>query len=343
MAYIFDRQWTREELIRRVGSMEQLAGIRPAELAEGKGRGCRVLDVWTGAGLHFQVNAERALDIPACDFKGIPLAWRSSSGDAHPAYYEPEGLGWLRSFPGGLLTICGLDQFGSPSSDGGVEFGLHGRISNLPASQVNHRTFWDGDEYMLEISGEIRQTALFFENLILRRRITTKLGSNRLHIEDVVTNDGFEPSPHMLLYHFNLGFPLVSEHAQLHLQAESTQPRDADAQAGLENWDRFQEPTHGYREQVFIHRPMVGKDGNAMVELTNSQLGIGVRWHYDATTLPWLMEWKMMGEGAYVAGIEPANCNGLGGRASTREKGELPVIQPGESRSYSIELEIISG
>ncbi|MCB0153285.1 MAG: aldose 1-epimerase family protein, partial [Anaerolineae bacterium] len=310
MALLFHREWSRAELLRRVGHMDQVAGIRLTEAVDGPARGCRLLEVWTGSGFRFQVNADRALDITGCDFRGIPLAWRSASGDVHPAFYAPQGLGWLRSFPGGLLATCGLDQFGAPSEEGGVEFGLHGRIGNLPAAQVNYRTFWDGDDYHLEIKGETRQAALFSENLVLQRRITTKLGSNRLRIEDVVSNDGFEPAPHMLLYHFNLGFPLVSEETQLHLQAESTQPRDADAQAGAAHWDRFQPPTPGYREQVFIHRPKVDPDGKATVLLQNPQLGLGLRWTYDATNLPWLMEWKMMGEGAYVVGVEPANCNG---------------------------------
>ncbi|MCB0208009.1 MAG: aldose 1-epimerase family protein [Anaerolineae bacterium] len=342
MALLFNREWSKAELLRRVGHMDQVAGIRMVELGDGAGRGCRMLDVWTGTGFRFQVNADRALDITNCDFKGIPLAWRSSSGDAHPAFYEPQGLGWLRSFPGGLLVTCGLDQFGSPSQDNGVEVGLHGRISNLPASHVNYRTFWDGDDYKMEISGEIRQTAIFFENLVLQRRITTKLGSNRLHIDDVVVNDGFEPTPHMVLYHFNLGFPLVSEHTHLHIQTESTEPRDTDAQAGVANWQHFQTPSPGYREQVFIHRPTADQDGQITVVLNNPQMGIGLRWTYDAAALPYLMQWKMMGEGAYVVGVEPANCNGIGGRTSTREMGQLPRLNPGESRRYSIALDVIA-
>ncbi len=342
MATLFNREWSKAELLRHVGRVDQLAGIRLVEAADGKARGCRMLDVWTGSGLRFQVNAERALDISACDFKGIPLAWRSPAGDVHPAFYEPQGLGWLRSFAGGLLATCGLDQFGSPAQHGGVEFGLHGRISNLPASQVNTRAFWDGDEYILEISGEVRQSALFCENLVLQRRITTALGSNRLRIEDVVTNDGFQPAPHMLLYHFNLGFPLVSEHTRLQLQAEETLPRDAAAQAGLADWSNFQPPTPGYQEQVFIHRPAAAPNGLATVELHNPQMGLGLRWMYKTADLPYLMEWKMMGEGAYVVGVEPANCNGLGGRAATREMGQLPLLAPGESRSYQIEVEVIS-
>lgn len=341
MVKIFEQELSKAELINRVGQMDQLAGIRLVEASEGKARGCRLLDVWTGNGLRFQVNADRALDLSAAEFRGIPLAWRSPAGDVHPAYYEPSGLGWLRSFPGGLLTTCGLDQFGLPSEDGGVGFGLHGRISNVPASQVNHRAYWDGDAYQLEITGEIRQAALFGENLVLRRKIATSLGSSSVRIEDVVTNEGFEPAPHMLLYHFNLGFPLVSEHSRLDLMALETLPRDDAARSGLADWHRFQPPTPGYREQVFIHRPVADATGIATIELVNPDLGVGLRWQYAIDDLPYLMEWKMMGAGAYVVGVEPANCDGLGGRAATRAQGGLPVLEPAESRAYRIDLAVI--
>ena len=57
--------------------------------------------------------------------------------------------------------------------------------------------------------------------------------------------------------------------------------------------------------------------------MSNPQIGIGVRWTYPTANLPYLMEWKMMGNGTYVVGVEPANCNGLGGRAATRSSGPL--------------------
>jgi hypothetical protein len=338
MTTLFNREWSKAELLNRVGQMDQLAGIRLVEAEDGKARGCRILDVWTGTGLRFQINAERALDISSCDFKGMPLAWRSSTGEVHPTYFEPQGLGWLRSFTGGLLMTCGLDQYGLPNQDGDAELGLHGRISNYPASQVNYRTFWDGDNYKLEITGEIRQVSAFGENMILRRRIATALGSNHIQIEDVVTNESFSPAPHMILYHFNLGFPLVSENTFLKLHAEDTLPRTEVAKSGLAEWDRFQPPTAGYQEQVFAS----DKKGFASVELSNPQIGLGMRWTYSTANLPYLMEWKMMGQGAYVVGVEPSNCNGLAGRAATRETGQLPMLESGESREYHIELEVLS-
>ncbi len=197
------------------------------------------------------------------------------------------------------------------------------------------------EQSRLEISAETRQATLFGENLVLRRQISTALGSNHIRIEDTVTNEGFTPAPHMLLYHFNLGFPIVSENTRLHLQAEETLPRDETAENGLDQWDQFQTPTLGYQEQVFIHQPTPDEAGLTRVELSNPNLGLGLRWSYPTANLPYLMEWKMMGEGAYVVGMEPANCNGLGGRTVTRGLGQLQMLEPGESRAYELDLEII--
>jgi hypothetical protein len=343
--YVMDAQFIttmkRQDIQKRVGHMDQVAGIKQLEAGDGRARGTRLFHVWTGSGLTFDVVADRALDISACRYKGLSLAWASSVGEVHPAFYEANGLGWLRSFPGGMMTTCGLDHWGPPSIDQGQEFGLHGRISNLPANYVSYNAGWNGNTYEIEIKGEVRQTAVFGENLTLRRRITTQMGSNAIHIADVVTNEGFSPQPHMILYHFNLGFPLLSENTRLHIDAEKTVPRDSVAESGLADWMRFQPPTPGYQEQVFLHSPKVDNDNRSRVEVWNPDINLGVRLMYDATHLPYLMEWKMMGEGMYVLGIEPVNCGGLHGRGAAREHGILPFLEPGESRHYELVLEVI--
>jgi hypothetical protein len=284
--------------------------------------------------------ADRSLDIAQLSYKGMALAWASSTGAVHPAYYEADGLGWLRSFPGGLLTTCGLDQFGSPAEDGGESFGIHGRISNLPAEQVAYRGVWDGDDYNLEVRGQVRQTRLFGENLLLTRRIWTQLGRNTLYVEDTVTNEGFASQPHMILYHCNLGFPLLDAHATLHVDAAETVPRDEEAAKGVDSWNVFQPPTAGYAEQVFRHRVTPSEDGTASAELRNPYIGLAltVRWSHD--TLPHLFQWKQTGQGAYVLGIEPANSSAIGGRAMARERDDLPHLEPGESRSYQLSFRV---
>lgn len=341
MPYLYGRPWTRQELTQYVGHLDQVAGIKLMEAADGVEKGVRVFDVWTGSGLAFQVLADRALDVSTCAFNGYSLAWRSATGDVHPAYYDPRGLEWLRSFPGGLLATCGLDYFGAPSVDEGQEFGIHGRIGNLPARYLSYRAFWQGDEYELEIAGEVRQTRVFGENLVLRRRISTRLGANWLRINDTVVNEGFAPQPHMILYHFNLGFPLLNAGSRLHVAVERTEARDQWAEPGLNAWDSFHPPAQGFHEQVFRHTPKADANNRVQVELRNPAPTPGLRLSYDKTYLPYLFQWKMLGQGIYVLGVEPGNSSAIEGRAVARQRNDLPHLQPGETRDYQLEIEVL--
>ncbi len=329
MAELYARQWTRTELVQYVGHMDQIAGIRAMKNTDGTSSDGRIFQVYTGSGLTFRILADRALDIGACQHNGRAVAWSSAVGEVHPAYYETEGLGWLRSFPGGLMTTCGLDHFGAPTGD----YGIHGRVGNLPAHQVGYRTYWQGDDYFLEITGQVRQARLFGENLVLQRRIWTQLGSSTIHVEDIVTNEGFEPVPHMILYHCNLGFPLVSTDTTLHVDAEQTIARDAVAEAGLHEWMCFQTPTAGYSEQVFRHTPHADEAGWVTALVENPLMKLQLR--YNSATLPHLFQWKMMGQGAYVLGIEPANSPDIEGK-----RREVPQLEAGEHRAYSLEFTI---
>jgi hypothetical protein len=250
-------------------------------------------------------------------------------------------MGWLRTFQGGLFVTCGLDQFGAPSNDAGEELGLHGRIGNTPARAVCYGGRWiDDTMYELRVAGEVRQARMFGENLVLRREILTALGSNTIRIHDTVTNEGFDRQPHMILYHFNLGFPLIGETARLHLPVEHTTPRDPAAEAGLATWHAFEPPTAGYQEQVFRHAVRAESDGRVHIAVSNPEAGLLLRLRYWKEELPELFQWKMMGEGTYVLGIEPANSSGIEGRRAARDRGDLPYLEPGESRTYRLEVEV---
>ena len=341
MAHLYQSDWSREELVRYTGTMNQIAGIQPLEASEGLERGSRLLQVWTGSGLTFNILPDRAMDIAACQYKGMSLAWRSATGDAHPAFYEPSGAGWLRSFQGGMLVTCGLDSFGPPVREGAEELGQHGRASNLPAREVGYHAGWVDGTYQLELSGEVRQTRVFGENILLRRRISTCLGSNSIRLEDTVINEGFSPQAHMIMYHINTGFPLLNERAHLKFDVLETIPEDDVSAQALADWMVFQPPTPGFQEQNFIHKPVANPDGWTQAEVENPSLGLGLRLSFDTRTLPYLNEWKMMGEGLYVLAIEPMNCNPLPGRVAMKSQKKLPYLEPGESRSYTLELEVV--
>ncbi len=341
MTELFGRKWSRDELRAAVGSMDQLAGIKLAEGGDGLARGARSLRFWTGSGLTFDVAADRGFDIGACQYKGVPLAWVSPVGEAHPAFYEPHGQGWLRTYGGGLFVTCGLDHFGGAFDYPEGHVGVHGRISNLPARAVSYRTAWDGDDYVLEASGVVRQGVIYGENIVLARRISTALGSRRIRIDDVITNEGFAPQRHQITYHFNLGFPLLNADTQVKVAVSETVPHDENSAEGLAHWRTMQPPTPGWRQQNYWHTPVPDAEGRVTVEVVSPALGLGLRWRYDATWLPYLLEWKSMAQGAYVLGIEPGNTRGVSGRGAVKDLSELPHLEPGESRRYALDVEVI--
>jgi hypothetical protein len=214
-------------------------------------------------------------------------------------------------------------------------------VSNLPAHQVGYHSGWHGSDYRLEVSGQVRQSSVFGENILLKRRISTSLGSRKICLQDTVTNEGSNAQPHMIMYHINIGFPLLSEAAHLEFDAAETVPEDQISAKGLADWRVFQPPSAGFQEQNFIHTPEVGGLDWASAELKNPDLKLGFRLGFDSHTLPYLNEWKMMGEGLYVLAIEPMNCNPLGGRAAMRARNVLPFLDAGESRSYALEIEVV--
>lgn len=70
--------------------------------------------------------------------------------------------------------------------------------------------------------------------------------------------------------------------------------------------------------------------------LANPRLGLALSMTFDGAELPHLFQWKMLGSGAYVLGLEPANCPVIEGRATARSNRTLPVLKPGESRHYRL-------
>ncbi len=345
MATLFGTTYTRAELLQHVGDISQLAGVRLGELGDGFERGLRVADVRTGSGLTFTVLLDRGLDIGWASFGGASLSWRSPTTAIGPAYYEPAGLGWLRGFHGGLVNTCGLTYFGAPGADEGQALGLHGRASYTPASHIAYGGDWRGDEYELWLSGQLREAVVFGENLTLRRRITARLGESRLFIEDTVTNEGYQSTPHMQLYHCNFGFPLVSPETELLSASAEVKPRDEVAAAGLTGYNHFQPPTPGYEEQVFYHHLKADAGGYAQAALVNRAFGggqgLGAYVRFALAELPYLVQWKMMGQGTYVCGLEPAT-NWVQGRAKERAEGRLRFLEPGETRRYRLEIGVLA-
>ncbi len=349
MPDLFGRSHTRRDLARRIGRLDQVAGIRLMTLGDAGARGVRLLEFRTGAGFTFDVLVDRAFDIGRCELRGIPLAWTSSVGVQGPWYYEPEGLGFFRNFGGGLLTTCGIDHALFMAEDTAAHyhyppkqvetFGLHGRVANRPARLAGYGEQWEGDTCTLWAEGETLQATVFGEQLVLRRRIEAVVGESRLRVRDVVENVGHDLTPHMLLYHVNVGFPVVDEGSEILVAATGVTAR---GDHPVEGYRQLTAPEAGYVEQVFEHELGGEPNGNVPAAVVNRRLGVGLYQVFDSTQLPHHFVWRTLGEGTYVVGIEPCT-NRTAGRLDARARGELIELAAGESRTYDLELGALDG
>jgi len=172
-----EEKMAKEELLQRVGDIDQLGYLRLDQSLQGPSKGVRRASFRTAEGLTFAVSLDRGMDIPYAYYRGRPLCWRSPVPERAPSYYEPGGDGWLRSFFGGALTTCGLTHFGPPAEEDGEGHGLHGRISNVPADEVAPHSRWRGDRYLLSVRGKMRQAKVFGENLSLTRTVAPNCGA----------------------------------------------------------------------------------------------------------------------------------------------------------------------
>jgi hypothetical protein len=171
------------------------------------------------------------------------------------------------------------------------------------------------------------------------------LGSNRLSITDRYENLAFVPTPLMLLYHFNFGFPLLTEATQIAFPSRAVEPHLP--QHPMEGYDRWQAPDPTYVERVYLHQDIVSDSKNwasATVYNPGFPLPAGpnpitVRLSWDTTTLPNLVQWRMAGAGAHVLGIEPANCH-VNGRVASRESNSLVMLEPGAGYTCHLELSV---
>jgi len=290
----------KEELLKRIGSVEQIGGVRDVILNDGKAKDVRAIEINTGK-LRLTVLPDRCMDIAQADYRGSAISWISKTGITAPQYYEKNGMEWLRGFYGGLVTTCGLKNIGGPRED----IGLHGRIANTPAEKVSVFSDWIGDDYVMKVSGEMREAVVFGENLVLKRTITTKLFSDEFTLEDTIVNLGFEEEGIALCYHCNFGYPLVTEGAKI-----VNVPSDvADITA----------PIHGKTEECI---GVDYADSVVTVGIENDEMAAFIT--YDRANLPDFLIWKMLGESEYVVGLEPRTTN-LGGQRIVDESAQVMV------------------
>jgi hypothetical protein len=319
------KTWNEELLKQYSADMRQFVGAREYTL-----NGQRALHLYNAVGLEFIILPDRGFDIWDARYKGIPLTWLAP-GSPHPPDW---GAGWLRGFNGGLLTTCGLTHVGPAETDDltGERSDIHGNYTRLCAEYA-----LDIKPHRVTAASVIYDTAFFNTQLKHQREYFIARDYALIHIRDRITNVGDTAAPLMLLYHFNLGFPLVHEGVKLHTVGHVC-PRDTDARAGIETWDTYSAPSPNYREQVFYHQLRQSEFHNSHVLIGDNSLAIYLAW--DSVVLPYFTQWKNTRQHQYINGIEPGNCIPEG-RNAARKAGRLQMLQPGKAFEAQIRLTIL--
>ncbi len=327
----------KSELLQRIGDISQLCDAKRYRSISGRDDGNIYIQVYNAAGLSLLISESRGLDIVSTSYKGTNLSYITKNKVTSPYLFEEMNDGFRRSFFAGMLTTCGMSYNGAKSKENDIYYGTHGRFSNTPAEDVNIIKKWENEDYIIEISGYIKESKLFGENTLLKRTITITLYGQEIKIRDEVINQSFSLQPLMLLYHFNIGYPILDEKSRLRISPSSIRARDEIAALGIQNYDLFSTPQKEFDEQVFYHADFL--DEICYGEIYNPDLKLGVSIEFNSNELPLLLEWKMLAQGEYVLGIEPST-NTPEGYTVEKENNRILYLKPQETKIINLKIKI---
>ena len=272
----------------------------------GKEKGKQGVLVTVGA-IEVLFNKTNALDITWVKYKGENVSFLSKNG------LNSDMGGFPNKFEGGFLYTYGTDNVSSCVSGKPV----HGSLHYSPAENVSVK-ITDG---AVEVSGTVRQTALFGENLAFERHFTVK--ENEIVICDTVCNEAYTEAKYVLLYHTTFGYPFLNENLKVEIPFVKSEGLTDFAKSRIGKQLQITEPIDGGDEEVFYNTLEKGE-----VTLVNEELKTRVKVLYDVEDFPVLLQWKSMISGDYALGIEPS--------LTRFDDFKTRALASGEKRQYKI-------
>lgn len=323
-----------------IGNKNQLISLTEGVLTDGETNGVNFFHVENGGNLSITVLPDRGMDIYQVHYKGKNMNYIAPQGIRNSLSYDEHNRNFLRNFFVGQLTTVGLQNIGVEKEIDGMEQGLHGRINNTRAENVFYqRGIDDGKDYLI-IQGTMKEARIFGENLALHRFIRINYEEDKIFIKDIVTNNGYVKRQFALLYHLNYGYPLLDSDTKIIVESEENLPRTEEAKKYLSSWDKIEVPTYPYEERCYFHKIKKDEKGMCKYIVWNPSKTIGAKVEYSGNDLPYFCEWKMLGKGEYVLGMEPMNTY-LDGPAVGAKGCKAPILEPGESKEYDIIISYI--
>lgn len=316
--------------------------VKKRRLQSGLSQGVDTVEISTGP-FRFVVLPTRGMGIWKAWHGDTEIGWRSPvRGPVHPAFVplmEPGGLGWLDGFDE-LVVRCGLESNGAPDFDeqGRLKYPLHGRIANRPAHHLELSV--DPDAGEIHLTGIVDETRFHFSKLRLKSTVLANIGRAGFRLVDEVTNLSGKPAEMQLLYHVNIGPPVLEPGSKAIAPARTVAPRDKTAAVAAQTWDTFGPALTDFAEQVYFFDLAGDDDQRTRVLLTNARGDRGASLAFSKAQLPYFILWKNTSTEAdgYLTGIEPAT-NFPNRRTFEGEQGRTVRLGPGESKTFELALE----
>ncbi|MEQ8211394.1 MAG: aldose 1-epimerase family protein [Lacipirellulaceae bacterium] len=274
--------------------------------------------------------------------EGQSLGWRSPvRGPVHPSFvsiHDPSGLGWLEGFDE-LIVRCGLESNGAPEfgENGELVYPLHGRIANRPAHCVEVTV--NEEDRTIIVRGLVEESRFHFQKLRLEVTITTSFDASSFTQVDRVENFGGTAAQMQMLYHINVGEPLLGPGAEFVAHVREIAPRDAGTEM-KEDWRKYGPAVAGQSEDCYFLELVGDEHDHTKVLLKSADGAQGLVLEHDTKELPYFSLWKneVASEDGYVTGLEPAT-NYPNGRSVEEQAGRVITLEAGESWSAELTLD----
>lgn len=325
-------------------NVRQLASLTTAVLDDGPQRSSRVAFINTGQSLRYTIALDRGADIIDATSHQHALAYLTQNNIAAPSHAFNQFSEWHAGWPAGLCTTCGPSFIGHDRVEDDQHTGLHGHHANTPAqvTAILHPDPWQG-QMQMGIDAIISDTRNFGPNLHVHRSIRSTIGDDAITITDRTVNRDPFPNPHALMYHCNIGWPLLDEGARLILSGRVELWPEAMQRAPqpktLEDWKIVPAPSRSFirRSRGFICTPKADDRGVAHVGIINPRLELALELSFKLRQIPRVMIWQHYAPGMYVCGIEPMYGSPFPTGVEPRHNRSL---KPGESRPTQLTLRV---
>ncbi len=296
----------------KISNFAQIAYVRRYVMSGGKEDGLRVIEVNNGK-LRFLLNESKALDLLQLWHNGTNISFVSKNG------FSKREIPFMRRFEGGMMYTCGLDDVG-----GREGYELHGNFHNNPALVIECRC----DESGIKIVSETDDTELFGHNITMRRTITTDILSDELNITDELINRGTKTENYALLYHVNVGYPMLDEGVTITSDATSVTPRNDWSKQQIKNRTTRVLPVDNEQETCYF---ITNKTPQILVE--NKKINKTFKLSYSDDTLPYFIQWNGGASQDYALGTEVST-------TLLDDKFKYNQIKAGETVTFKLNMKL---